>query len=59
MKLLTKRTILAFDPHFPYKQKLVTNFKAVKLLEPIFINGKQVYKSPSLGEIRKFAGRAI
>jgi nicotinate phosphoribosyltransferase len=50
-----KEPYLLFDPHFPYKQKLVTNFKAVKLLEPIFINGKQVYKSPSLGEIRKFA----
>lgn len=46
---------LLFDPHFPYKQKTATNFKAVKLLEPIFIDGKQVYKSPSLEEIRAFA----
>src|SRR5690554_3326398 len=46
---------LLFDPHFPYKQKIVTDFKAVKLLEPIFINGKQVYKSPSLKEIKQFA----
>lgn len=46
---------LLFDPHFPYKQKTVTNFRAVKLLEPIFIEGKQVYFSPPLKEIRKFA----
>lgn len=46
---------LLFDPHFPYKQKEVSGFKAVELLEPIFIDGKQVYKSPSLEEIRKYA----
>lgn len=50
-----KEPYLLFDPHFPYKQKIVTDFKAVKLLEPIFINGKQVYKSPSLKEIKQFA----
>lgn len=45
---------LLFDPHFPYKQKEVSGFKAVELLEPIFIDGKQVYKTPSLKEIRKY-----
>ncbi len=46
---------LLFDPHFPYKQKLVKNFKAVSLLEPIFIEGRQVYESPSLKEIRDYS----
>lgn len=45
---------LLFDPHFPYKQKEVKGFKAVELLVPIFIDGKQVYKLPSLKEIRDY-----
>lgn len=46
---------LLFDPHFPYKQKLVENFKAVSLLQPIFIDGKQVYENPTLKEIRQYS----
>ncbi|NMA05505.1 MAG: nicotinate phosphoribosyltransferase, partial [Acholeplasmataceae bacterium] len=45
---------LLFDPDFPWKNKLVEDFKAVNLLEPIFIDGKQVYKSPNLDEIRNY-----
>ncbi|HKL61715.1 MAG TPA: nicotinate phosphoribosyltransferase [Acholeplasma sp.] len=43
---------LLFDPNFPWKQKEVSNFKAVLLLEPIFKKGILVYKKPSLLEIR-------
>ncbi|MCU0105164.1 nicotinate phosphoribosyltransferase [Acholeplasma vituli] len=45
---------LLFDPNFPWKQKQVENFKAVSLLEPIFIEGKLVYQKPQLKEIRTF-----
>jgi nicotinate phosphoribosyltransferase len=45
---------LLFDPNFPWKQKLVNNFKAVSLLEPIFKKGKLVYQKPSLEEIRSY-----
>lgn len=45
---------LLFDPNFPWKQKRVTNFKVVSLLEPIFIQGKLVYQKPSLKDIRDF-----
>lgn len=45
---------LLFDPNFPWKQKLVSDFKAVSLLEPIFKKGKLVYKKPSLEEIRSY-----
>lgn len=44
---------LLFDPNYPWKEKLVTNFKAEPLLVPIYKNGKLVYKKPSLVEIRK------
>lgn len=43
---------LLFDPNFPWKQKQVSNFRAISLLEPIFKKGKLVYKNPSLEEIR-------
>ncbi len=45
---------LLFDPKFPWKQKTIENYKAVKLLEPIFINGKLVYDKPTLEEIRAY-----
>lgn len=43
---------ILFDPEHPYKRKVVSNYKVVKLLEPIFIKGKLVYKKPTLEEIR-------
>ncbi|MGI6359751.1 MAG: nicotinate phosphoribosyltransferase [Acholeplasmatales bacterium] len=49
-----EKPYLLFDPNFPWKNKLVSDFKAVNLLEPIFVDGKQVYKSPSLDEIRDY-----
>jgi len=45
--------IKLFDPVHTWIYKFVTNFEAVKLLEPIFINGEQVYELPSLTQIRK------
>lgn len=43
-----------FDPNFPYKKKVINDFKAIPLLIPIFINGKCVYNKPTLEEIRKY-----
>lgn len=48
------KPFLLFDPNFPWKQKKVSNFKVVSLLEPIFIQGKLVYKKPTLKDIRSF-----
>ena len=45
---------LLFDPVYPYKNKTVRNFKVVSLHEPIFIEGKLVYKKPTLNEIRAY-----
>ena len=41
-----------FDPENTWKTKVLTNFEAKELLVPVFKNGKQVYTSPSLDEIR-------
>lgn len=41
-----------FDPISPWKRKTLTNYKVRKLLVPIFIDGKCVYKSPTLKELQ-------
>jgi nicotinate phosphoribosyltransferase len=41
-----------FDEVHVWKRKKITNFYAKNLQVPIFINGKCVYKLPSLSEIR-------
>ena len=43
-----------FDPYATWKKKVVYDFNAKELLVPIFINGKRVYESPSLQEIRAY-----
>ena len=48
-----------FDPQFTWKRKKVTNFTARKLLIPIFENGKQVYTSPSLQELKDYCEKEV
>lgn len=43
-----------FDQHAVWKTKTVKNFYAKELLQPIFKDGKLVYKSPKIGEIRAY-----
>lgn len=42
-----------FHPIHTWKQKTLTNFKAVPLLKPIFISGVCVYKSRDINEIKQ------
>ena len=42
-----------FDPIYTWKRKVLENVKAVPLLEPIFIGGKQVYTVPDINESRR------
>lgn len=48
-----------FDPQFTWKRKKVTNFTARKLLVPIFENGKQVYTSPTLKELKDYCKQGV
>lgn len=48
-----------FDPQFTWKRKKVTNFTARKLLVPIFENGKQVYTSPTLKELKDYCKQEV
>ena len=43
-----------FDPEYTWKRKTVTNFRAHRLLAPIFESGKCVYESSSLKDIRNY-----
>ena len=43
-----------FDPLHTWKEKVVTDYKAVPLLKPIFLNGKLVYNKPETKEIRAY-----
>ena len=43
-----------FDPAETWKRMTITNFTAKELLVPIFKDGRQVYKSPSLPEIQAY-----
>lgn len=48
-----------FDEIHVWKKKKVTNFYAKNLQVPIFINGKCVYESPSLNEIREYCKNEV
>jgi nicotinate phosphoribosyltransferase len=48
-----------FDPQHTWKRKKLENFTAKELLVPVFKGGKQVYKLPTLQEIRKHCEEEI
>ena len=48
-----------FDPFDTWKKKTVYNFTAKPLLVPVFLNGKKVYESPSLQEIREYCAQQV
>ena len=48
-----------FDPKATWKKKTVSNFYAVNLRKPIFIDGKYVYNSPSIDEIRTYCRKEM
>jgi nicotinate phosphoribosyltransferase len=43
-----------FDPIHTYIQKYVSDYEAIELLQPVILQGIQVYSLPSLQEIRKY-----
>lgn len=48
-----------FDPTAIWKRQTVSNFYAVNLRKPIFINGELVYEVPTLDETRKYCGEQV
>ncbi|WP_025700442.1 nicotinate phosphoribosyltransferase [Paenibacillus durus] len=52
--LQSGRPLKLFNPLHPYLQKKVDRYEALPMLEPIFVNGFQVYTLPGLDEIRRY-----
>lgn len=48
-----------FDPDYTWKRKTLTDYTAIELLKPIFINGKCVYDRPTTEEIRKYCAEQL
>ncbi len=46
-----------FDPLLTWKRKILTNFRAKKLLDPVFKKGKLVYERRKLSEIREYCAK--
>lgn len=53
------KPLTIFDPVFTWKKKKITNFYAKELMVKIFHNGKPLYKSPSVMEIKDFAEKQL
>lgn len=50
----TEKPLTIFDQYITWKQMTVTSFFTKDLLVPIFVNGKCVYESPSVSEIKQY-----
>lgn len=51
--------ITLFDEVHTWKRKTFTDYTAVPLQEPIFLNGRLVYESPTLEQTRAYCSRQI
>ncbi len=50
----TDKPLRIYHPEHSYKNKLIENFTVRELLIPIFVDGKQVYSSPTVMEMQKY-----
>lgn len=51
----TQKPLTIFDPIETWKKMTLTDYEIHELLVPVFVDGKQVYESPSLKEIQEYA----
>lgn len=51
----THKPLTIFDPIETWKKMTLTDYELRDLLVPVFVDGKQVYESPSLKEIQEYA----
>lgn len=58
-KIDTSKPYKLFHPHFPYKNKVVTNYQVEPLMVPIFKAGKLIYEKPSIKEIRDYSQKSL
>ncbi len=48
-----------FDPEHTYKRKILEHFSAVRLMEPIFMDGECIYECPSTEDIREYCAAQL
>lgn len=53
------RPIELFDPVHTWKRQTVSDYTAVELLVPVFIDGKRVYDIPDISESREYCKKQI
>jgi len=53
------KPLTIFDPDYTWKKKTFSDFTAKELLIPIFINGKCVYDSPTVDQIRTYCQEQV
>ena len=54
-----KKDYEIFDPDYTWKRKVMTNFTAKRLLEPIFVKGEKVYTHRSIGKIKEYCQKQV
>ena len=55
----TSKPLELFDPVFTWKRKQLTDFTVKPLQIPVFLNGKRVYESPRIGEIKSYCAEQL
>ena len=56
---MPENEIELFDPEAIWKRKVINDYYYEELLIPIFLNGKKVYETPSLNEIRDYCLKQV
>ena len=55
----TSKPLELFDPDYTWKRKKVEDYSVKELQVPVFKNGKCVYNSPSIEEIKRYCAEQI
>lgn len=53
------KPLTIFDPDHTWKKKTFTDYTIKELQVPVYIGGKRVYTSPSIGEIQSFCAQQL
>ena len=53
------KPITLFDPVYTWKKKTFENYSVEEILKPIYLNGKLVYKTPSVIESKKYCEEQV
>lgn len=53
------KPITLFDPVYTWKKKTFENYRVEEILKPIYLNGKLVYKTPSVIESKKYCAEQV